>query len=198
MGWSIDSWRTRSKSTWTRCATVTGLHVGRDGARRGGRRALGDSACVLPPPTLGGVILAVITRSDTGNRRCPGRRRPDQRPVAVGDEVYVIEANPRAIRTVPFVSKASGAPRQARLPIQLGATIRRVGAAAVPTDGHVSVKEAVLPFDRFPPRLAARPRCAPPARSWASRADFPTAFAKAQAAAGARPARERDGVHHRR
>jgi carbamoyl-phosphate synthase large subunit len=105
--------------------------------------------------------------------------------------VYVIEANPRASRTVPFVSKAIGVPlakMAARL--MLG---ERVGDLDLPAEagpdrslGHVSVKEAVLPFDRFPNADAVLgPEMRSTGEVMGIARDFPTAFAKAQAAAGA-------------
>ena len=115
-----------------------------------------------------------------------------------GDEVYVIEANPRASRTVPFVSKATGIPlAKVACRMMLGA---RWPSSACPRSApldHVSVKEAVLPFDRFD---GADPLMGPEMRSTGEvmgvAADFPTAFAKAQAAAGTVLPAERHGVHH--
>ncbi len=108
----------------------------------------------------------------------------------------MIEANPRASRTVPFVCKAIGVPL-AKLACRmvLGETIAETWAAAASApDGHVSVKEAVLPFDRF---AGADALLGPEMRSTGEvmgiARDFPTAFAKAQAAAGSRTARGRNG-----
>jgi carbamoyl-phosphate synthase large subunit len=105
-----------------------------------------------------------------------------------GDELYVIEANPRASRTVPFVSKATGIPlAKMACRIMLGTPLSALGLPpeCAPLD-HVSVKEAVLPFDRF---AGADPLMGPEMRSTGEvmgiAPDFPTAFAKAQAAAGA-------------
>jgi carbamoyl-phosphate synthase large subunit len=116
----------------------------------------GDSACAIPPPTLPPEVIAAI-EDDT-------RRLADALDVlgllnvqyAVKDgEVSVIEANPRASRTVPFVSKASGVPlAKVAARVMLGATLAelRVEGLLRPScaDGHVAVKEAVLPFARFP------------------------------------------------
>jgi carbamoyl-phosphate synthase large subunit len=109
----------------------------------------------------------------------------------LGDDLYVIEANPRASRTVPFVSKATGLPlAKLACRVMLG---ERLAAMELPDEGggdhihHVSVKEAVLPFDRF---AGADALLGPEMRSTGEvmgvAADFPAAFAKAQAAAGAR------------
>jgi carbamoyl-phosphate synthase large subunit len=106
----------------------------------------------------------------------------------LGDELYVIEANPRASRTVPFVSKATGQPlAKLACRVMLGERLAAMGLPAEPCGEHVSVKEAVLPFDRF---AGADALLGPEMRSTGEvmgvAADFPAAFAKAQAAAGAR------------
>ncbi len=84
-------------------------------------------------------------------------------------QVYIIEANPRASRTVPFVAKAVGHPivKYASL-LMAGKTLPEIGFTEEPKLGHVAVKEAVLPFDKFPGASAgatatlAHPTCAPP------------------------------------
>jgi carbamoyl-phosphate synthase large subunit len=102
-----------------------------------------------------------------------------------GGELFVIEANPRASRTVPFVSKAIGAPlAKIACRLMLGESLDEQSLPSeAPT--HVSVKEAVLPFARF---AGADSVLGPEMRSTGEvmgiAADFPTAFAKAQAAAG--------------
>jgi carbamoyl-phosphate synthase large subunit len=108
---------------------------------------------------------------------------------AVHDQrLVVIEANPRASRTVPFVSKATGVPlAKMACRIMLG---ERIADLALPPDpmaaGHVSVKEAVLPFDRFEGADAVLgPEMRSTGEVMGIARDFPTAFAKAQAAAGA-------------
>jgi carbamoyl-phosphate synthase large subunit len=102
--------------------------------------------------------------------------------------LYVIEANPRASRTVPFVSKAIGIPlAKMACRIMLGERVADLDlpADAMPT-GHVSVKEAVLPFDRFEDSDAVLgPEMRSTGEVMGVARDFPTAFAKAQAAAGA-------------
>ena len=117
----------------------------------------------------------------------------------LGDDLYVIEANPRASRTVPFVSKATGLPlAKLACRVMLGERLADARAAR----GHratatSSVKEAVLPFDRF---AGADALLGPEMRSTGEvmgvAADFPAAFAKAQAAAGAAAAGRRHGVPH--
>jgi carbamoyl-phosphate synthase large subunit len=102
--------------------------------------------------------------------------------------LYVIEANPRASRTVPFVSKAVGVPlAKLACRIMLG---ERIADLDLPSDAaapdHVSVKEAVLPFDRFEGSDAVLgPEMRSTGEVMGVARDFPTAFAKAQAAAGA-------------
>jgi carbamoyl-phosphate synthase large subunit len=102
-----------------------------------------------------------------------------------GGRLYVLEANPRASRTVPFVSKAIGAPlAKIACRLMLGEALADQELPEAPTD-HVSVKEAVLPFARF---AGADSVLGPEMKSTGEvmgiAPDFPTAFGKAQAAAG--------------
>jgi carbamoyl-phosphate synthase large subunit len=116
----------------------------------------GDSACVLPPPTLSHAVIEVIenyTRDIAAALEVKGLINVQY---AVKDgQVFVIEANPRASRTVPFVSKATGVPlAKVAARVMAGSTLQQLrdeGMLRPPsTGGHVSVKEAVLPFNRFP------------------------------------------------
>ncbi|HEV7804619.1 MAG TPA: carbamoyl-phosphate synthase large subunit [Solirubrobacteraceae bacterium] len=149
----------------------------------------GDSACVLPPHSLGPEMLEEIRATTRGIALALGTLGLINIQYAVhGGELYIIEANPRASRTVPFVSKAIGVPlAKMACRIMLGERIEQLGlpSEAMPTD-HVSVKEAVLPFDRF---AGSDALLGPEMRSTGEvmgiARDFPTAFAKAQAAAGA-------------
>jgi carbamoyl-phosphate synthase large subunit len=147
----------------------------------------GDSACVLPAPSLTAAaqreIEAIVRRLGPAL----GVVGLLNVQLAVADEtVYVLEANPRASRTVPFASKATG--------VNLVAAACRLAAGARLADldlppeappAEVSVKAAVLPFARFP---GSDPVLGPEMRStgevMASAADLPTAFAKAERAAG--------------
>jgi carbamoyl-phosphate synthase large subunit len=152
----------------------------------------GDSACVLPPHSLGGEMLEEIRRATHDIALALGTVGLINVQYGVlGEDLYVIEANPRASRTVPFVSKATGLPlAKLACRVMLGEKLAELG---LPADGgwshvsHVSVKEAVLPFDRF---AGADALLGPEMRSTGEvmgvAADFPAAFAKAQAAAGAR------------
>ncbi len=146
----------------------------------------GDSACVIPPMSLGVEMLEEIratTRQIALELRVIGLINI-QYGVAGGD-LYVIEANPRASRTVPFVSKATGVPL-AKLAARLMLGERLADQELrEPPEGMVSVKEAVLPFARF---AGADSVLGPEMKSTGEvmgiAADFPTAFGKAQAAAG--------------
>jgi len=150
----------------------------------------GDSACVLPPHTLSEETLALI-RALTESIACSlgvvGLLNV-QFAVTEDGGVFVIEANPRASRTVPFVSKAIGVPlAKMACRVMLGETLPELGLVADPMSaGHISVKEAVLPFNRF---SGSDSLLGPEMRSTGEvmgvAHDFPTAFAKAQAAAGA-------------
>jgi carbamoyl-phosphate synthase large subunit len=149
----------------------------------------GDSACVLPPHSLGPEMLEEIRDTTRAIALALGTLGLINIQYAVhSGELYIIEANPRASRTVPFVSKAIGVPlAKMACRIMLGERIEELGLPSeeMPTD-HVSVKEAVLPFDRF---AGSDALLGPEMRSTGEvmgiARDFPTAFAKAQAAAGA-------------
>ena len=147
----------------------------------------GDSACVLPPMSLGEEMLDEIRATTERIALELGVIGLINIQYAVaGGELYVIEANPRASRTVPFVSQGDRRPaRQDRLPADAGRAPRRPGAARRAPTGHVSVKEAVLPFARFAGAdsvLGPEMKCTGEVMGIAG--DFPTAFGKAQAAAG--------------
>ena len=121
----------------------------------------GDSSCALPPITLGAADLAAVRASTEAIARGIGVRGLLNVQYALKDDVlYVLEANPRASRTVPFVSKATAVPlAKAAARIMLGATVAELRAEGVlartgdgvdlPADAPVAVKEAVLPFHRF-------------------------------------------------
>jgi carbamoyl-phosphate synthase large subunit len=151
----------------------------------------GDSACVLPPHSLGEEMLEQIRTATRDIALGVGVVGLMNVQYAVHEgRLYVIEANPRASRTVPFVSKAIGLPlAKLACRIMLGERISALGLPSgqqgVACGEHVSVKEAVLPFDRFD---GADSLLGPEMRSTGEvmgiARDFPTAFAKAQAAAG--------------
>jgi carbamoyl-phosphate synthase large subunit len=121
----------------------------------------GDSACALPPITLGQEYIALIRDCTESIARGVGVRGllNVQYALAAG-VLYVLEANPRASRTVPFVSKATAVPlAKAAARIMLGATVPQLRAegllpadgdgGTLPLDAPIAVKEAVLPFSRF-------------------------------------------------
>jgi carbamoyl-phosphate synthase large subunit len=143
---------------------------------------------VLPPHALGDESLAQIRDQTAGIAKALGVVGLLNVQYAIhGDEgLHVIEANPRASRTVPFVSKAIGLPvAKLACRIMLGERIADLELPRDTTNGHVCVKEVVLPFDRF---AGADSLLGPEMRSTGEvmgiARDFPTAFAKAQAAAG--------------
>ncbi|MDJ0952063.1 MAG: carbamoyl-phosphate synthase large subunit [Acidimicrobiia bacterium] len=118
----------------------------------------GDSACVIPPPTLNEIAHRRIIEYTEALARGLGVRGLLNIQFAVrGDDVYVLEANPRASRTVPFVSKATGVPiAKIATRVMMGETIAELKVAGlIPTGSQFepafsSVKEAVLPWRRFP------------------------------------------------
>jgi carbamoyl-phosphate synthase large subunit len=151
----------------------------------------GDSACVLPPHSLGEEMLDQIRTATRDIALAIGVVGLINVQYAVhAGELYVIEANPRASRTVPFVSKAIGLPlAKLACRIMLGERIAGLdlpaGRQGMGYGEHVSVKEAVLPFDRFEGSDAVLgPEMRSTGEVMGIARDFPTAFAKAQAAAG--------------
>ncbi len=146
----------------------------------------GDSACVLPPMSLGEEMLEEIrevTRRIALELGVIGLINVQY--AVAGGKLYVIEANPRASRTVPFVSKAIGAPlAKIACRLMLGESLDDQRIPDAPA-GHVSVKEAVLPFARFAGADAVLgPEMKSTGEVMGIAADFPTAFGKAQSAAG--------------
>jgi carbamoyl-phosphate synthase large subunit len=147
----------------------------------------GDSSCVLPAPSLDEDAYAEVCR--VVRRLGPALGVVGLLNVQLGvvdGDVFVLEANPRASRTVPFASKATGVNLvDAAARLAAGARLHELGLPAERRPEQVSVKAAVLPFARFP---GADPVLGPEMRStgevMASAADLPTAFAKAERAAG--------------
>ncbi|HET7326351.1 MAG TPA: carbamoyl-phosphate synthase large subunit [Nocardioidaceae bacterium] len=159
----------------------------------------GDSSCALPPITLGRDEIERIRRSTEAIAEGVGVRGLLNVQYALGSDVlYVLEANPRASRTVPFVSKATATPlAKAAARVMLGATVAELRAEGLlprhgdggdlPTTAPIAVKEAVMPFNRFRTLdghtvdtvLGPEMRSTGEVMGFAS--DFGTAFAKAQA-----------------
>jgi carbamoyl-phosphate synthase large subunit len=149
----------------------------------------GDSSCVLPALSLTknehAAVVEVVER--LGPALGVVGLLNVQLAIAEG-KLFVLEANPRASRTVPFASKATGVNLvQAACRLAAGATLSELALPKGQSPGQVSVKAAVLPFARFP---GADPVLGPEMRStgevMASASDLPTAFAKAERAAGRR------------
>jgi carbamoyl-phosphate synthase large subunit len=153
----------------------------------------GDSACVIPPPTLPATTVEVIEGYTRAIASALDVRGPINVQYAVkSGQVFVIEANPRASRTLPFVAKATGVPlAKVAARVIAGATLaelREEGLLKPPsTGGHVSVKEAVLPFDRFPDvDTILGPEMRSTGEVMGIDNTFGLAFAKSQIAAGDR------------
>ena len=153
----------------------------------------GDSACVLPPVTLPRSVVDVIEGYTRDIAQALDVRGLINVQYAVKqNQVFVIEANPRASRTVPFVSKATGVPlAKVAARVMVGATLdelREEGLLKPPvTGGHISVKEAVLPFSRFPDADSVLgPEMRSTGEVMGIDATFGLAFAKSQMAAGDR------------
>jgi carbamoyl-phosphate synthase large subunit len=150
----------------------------------------GDSACALPPQNLSGDSIATIETYVRQIADALDVRGLINVQFAVADnKVYVIEANPRASRTVPFVAKATGVPlAMIASRVMLGATLtelRKEGLVRAPSAGHVSVKEAVLPFNRFPEvDTALGPEMRSTGEVMGIDMTFGRAFIKAESAAG--------------
>ncbi len=150
----------------------------------------GDSACALPPQNLSPDAVSTIEDYTCRIAEALDVRGLINVQFAVSDgSVYVIEANPRASRTVPFVAKATGVPlAMVASRVMLGATLaqlRSEGLVRPPATGHVSVKEAVLPFNRFPEvDTTLGPEMRSTGEVMGIDTTFGRAFVKAQSAAG--------------
>jgi carbamoyl-phosphate synthase large subunit len=152
----------------------------------------GDSACALPPQTLSAHVLDDLRDATTKIADELGVIGLINVQYAVKDEeVYVLEANPRASRTVPFVAKATGVPlAQVAVRVMMGETLAQlretqVVPATTPVPDYVSVKEAVLPFSRFPGvDTVLGPEMRSTGEVMGIGESFGIAFAKAQLAAG--------------
>lgn len=150
----------------------------------------GDSACAIPPPTLEPWetdALEAFTRAIAAALGVVGLINVQF--AITGGKIHVIEANPRASRTVPFVAKATGVPLvKIASRVMLGATLeslRTEGLLRDPASGHVSVKEAMLPFARFPGvDTALGPEMRSTGEVMGIGATFGRAFVTAQAAVG--------------
>ncbi|GAB2855532.1 carbamoyl-phosphate synthase large subunit [Nocardioides pacificus] len=161
----------------------------------------GDSSCALPPITLGAREIGRIRDATLAIARGVGVRGLLNIQFALSSDIlYVLEANPRASRTVPFVSKATAIPlAKAASRVMLGETVAELRAAGVlpatgdggdlPASAPIAVKEAVMPFNRFKTAdgqnvdTVLGPEMKSTGEVMGFDADFGTAFAKAQTAA---------------
>ena len=149
----------------------------------------GDSACTIPPYSLPPAVIEQLKEQSRKMAEALGVRGLMNVQWAVKDgEIYVIEVNPRASRTVPFVGKATGV-SWARIAakVMAGKQLAELGVTEEVTPTHTSIKESVFPFGKFPgvdvilgPEMRSTGEC------MGADADFPVAFAKAQMAAGSK------------
>jgi len=151
----------------------------------------GDSACCIPPHSLSADVVAEIKAAATGLARSLGVvglmnvqfavKKEDGRPT-----LYVIEVNPRASRTVPFVAKATGLPvAKVAVKVMAGTSLAEQGIVADPVPAHVSVKESVFPFVKFAGvDIALGPEMRSTGEVMGVSDRFSIAFAKSQIAAG--------------
>ncbi len=170
----------------------------------------GDSACVLPPQGLAPFLLEQIK----GHVRALARELHVVGLINIqfaikDEEIFVLEVNPRASRTIPFVSKATGVPlAKLATKVMIGHTLEELGFTREVETTHVSVKEAVMPFDRFPDvDILLGPEMKSTGEVMGIDSDFGRAFAKSQLAAGQHLPSEgavfvsvkdadKDGVYH--
>jgi carbamoyl-phosphate synthase large subunit len=147
----------------------------------------GDSACSLPPHSLAPEVVADIERQSIAMARELGVVGLMNVQFAIqGKDIYVLEVNPRASRTVPFVGKATGLPlAKVGALCMVGKSLAEAGVAGRTAPAHTCVKEAVFPFARFRGvDTVLGPEMKSTGEVMGVAADFATAFLKAQAAAG--------------
>jgi carbamoyl-phosphate synthase large subunit len=148
----------------------------------------GDSACALPPWSLDAQLIQAIKEQTRAMARELGVVGLMNVQFAVkGRQIYVLEVNPRASRTVPYVSKATGQPlAKLAARVMVGRTLTELGAREITTE-YVAVKEAVFPFVKFPGvDVILGPEMRSTGEVMGIAPDFPSAFAKAELAAGTR------------
>jgi carbamoyl-phosphate synthase large subunit len=147
----------------------------------------GDSACVLPPYSIPQRLIDEITAATKAMAQELNVIGLMNVQYAIKDgRLYVLEVNPRASRTVPFVSKATGVPlAKLATKIMLGRTLAELGLTGEVVPEHLSVKEAVMPFDRFPNvDTLLGPEMKSTGEVMGIDPDFGAAYAKAQLGAG--------------
>src|SRR5664280_393459 len=147
----------------------------------------GDSACILPPMTISDPLLELIkkqTKMLAQELKVIGLMNIQY---AIKDgKLYVLEVNPRASRTIPFVSKAIGVPlAKLATKVMLGKSLKELGFTVAPKPEYISVKEAVFPFNRFPDvDILLGPEMKSTGEVMGIDHSFGLAFAKSQMAAG--------------
>ncbi len=147
----------------------------------------GDSACSLPPYSLSAEMVERLKKQTRAMAAALKVRGLMNVQYAIKDnEIYVIEVNPRASRTVPFVGKATGMPwAKIAAKVMAGKSLDEMAIKELPDPRHVSVKEVVFPFSKFPGvDVILGPEMRSTGEVMGIDVDFPTAFAKAQLAAG--------------
>lgn len=147
----------------------------------------GDSACSIPTTTLSPAVLTIIREQTTKlAQRLQVIGLMNIQFAIQGEQVFILEANPRASRTVPYVSKATGVPLAGFASrIMAGQTLEELGFTAEVIPTHVSVKEAVLPFEKFAGTdVLLGPEMRSTGEVMGIDVDFGKAFAKAELAAG--------------
>jgi len=147
----------------------------------------GDSACALPPYSLPETILAQVKAQTIVLAKALKVIGLMNVQYAIrGKQIYVLEVNPRASRTVPFVSKATGVPwAKLAAKVMAGATLAELGAKEVTGLRHTAVKESVFPFAKFPGvDIILGPEMRSTGEVMGIDKDFAMAFAKSQMGAG--------------
>jgi len=147
----------------------------------------GDSACSLPPYSLDEPIMAELEKQTTLLAKALNVVGLMNIQYAIKDgDIYILEVNPRASRTVPFVAKATGIPiAKIAARVMAGETLASFGLDRRPTMKHVAVKEAVFPFARFPGvDIILGPEMKSTGEVMGIDSDFPRAYAKSQLGAG--------------
>ena len=147
----------------------------------------GDSACVLPPYSISQLMLDEIahaTKAMALELNVVGLMNVQY--AIKNNRLFVLEVNPRASRTIPFVSKATGIPlAKIATKVMLGKTLKELGIVSERIPTHVSVKEAVLPFSRFPDvDTLLGPEMKSTGEVMGIDSDFGSAYAKSQFGAG--------------
>jgi carbamoyl-phosphate synthase large subunit len=146
----------------------------------------GDSACAIPPFSLSDELVRRLKQQTYALAEALKVRGLMNIQFAVKDgEIYVLEVNPRASRTVPFVSKATGLNlTRVATRVMVGQTLDQQGIMSEPVPAYVSVKEAVFPFTKFPGvDIVLGPEMRSTGEVMGIAMDFPAAFAKSQLAA---------------